>query len=373
MGQNIGRLDKFIYRERKFELKVSIVTVYDSINCGSYWQAYALGKVIGDFGCDVVYNKRKKSGGASSSSAEQFKKFFSLCAKRGISAGMMYTKSLKTFKKSQKKLPISDSVNDIDCFVLGSDTIWNLDSNYFRLHSGTYWGIDFFPKKVISYAASAANTKADKVTEELHDAVGKMYAVSVRDSHTYSLIEHDNSKGISFVCDPTLLLQKEDYLQLAPVPVKKGFVFLYVFKELSKEQMTALKEFCKERNLRIVKGTSFYRPSYCDEVVMAEPVTFLSHMLEADYIITDTFHGAVFSVNFNKRFISLDRGKNKVREFLSGVGLENRLIGEDGNISDTLAKDIDYSSANRKIKMLRDESLYFLKSNIVGGYDESIK
>ena len=350
MGQNIGRLDKFIYRERKFELKVSIVTVYDSINCGSYLQAYALGKVIGDFGCDVVYNKRKKSGGASSSSAEQFKKFFSLCAKRGISAGVMYTKSLKTFKKSQKKLPI-----------------------YFRLHSGTYWGIDFFPKKVISYAASAANTKADKVTEELHDAVGKMYAVSVRDSHTYSLIEHDNPKGISFVCDPTLLLQKEDYLQLASVPVKKGFVFLYVFKELSKEQMTALKEFCKERNLRIVKGTSFYRPSYCDEVVMAEPVTFLSHMLEADYIITDTFHGAVFSVNFNKRFISLDRGKNKVREFLSGVGLESRLIGEDGNISDTLAKDIDYSSANRKIKMLRDESLYFLKSNIVGGYDESIK
>ena len=120
---------------------VCIVTVYDSINCGSFWQAYALGNIIQSQGCKVVYWKRDKRGGASSSTYFKVKKTIKYIIKYGVNCGLKYYMSLKKFKTLQKSFEIIDSNQNADCFILGSDTIWNLDSHYFNLHYKTYWGI----------------------------------------------------------------------------------------------------------------------------------------------------------------------------------------------------------------------------------------
>ena len=347
-------------------MNVFIVTVYDSINCGSYWQAFALKEAISEFGCNVYFLKRDKSAGASSSWKSQIKTFLRLCKNKGLMSGVRYKKSLFAFNKIQKTLPVSDEKDIADCFVLGSDTIWNLNSKYFTNHAGTYWGYDFFPSTVITYAVSAANTVQSQVTDDMHQAVGKYKAISVRDNLTRNLILNDTSREIQTVCDPTLLLNKDKYKQWIDTEASPGFVFLYLFKQLSSTGIKLVTSFAKERGLRIVNGGSFDKPEFCDESIVIEPKSFLSHMYMAEYIITDTFHGAIFSANFNKKFVVLNRNKNKVNEFLDLAGIKSRIVNDENDLIDVLQSPIDYRIANMKLESLRMHSLDFLKKSITG-------
>lgn len=346
-------------------MKTCIVTVYDSINCGSYWQAFALGDVLRQMGCEVQYLRRNQKG-ASSSTSTRIRAILSNCWHGRFAVAGRYLLAVKKFRRFQSKLNIVDETDGIDCFVLGSDTIWNMDSQYFREHASTYWGIDFFPRKTITYAASAANTKAEKITQELHDAVGKLYAVSVRDQHTRELVKDDTDKEIRIVCDPTLLLVKSDYRKyIGSNTEKKGYVYLYLNAPLSHKQGEELKAFCRDKGLNIINGFTYNKPDYCDKCIVAEPESFLTYMFYADYIVTDTFHGTVFSANFNKQFVSLTRGKNKVKEFLDICGLTDRGHEDDAGMVSKLSCPIDYAAVNAEISALREKSLSYLRETIL--------
>ena len=346
-------------------MKTCIVTVYDSINCGSYWQAIALGDVLRQMGCEVQYLRRNQKG-ASSSTSTRIRAILSNCWHGRFAVAGRYLLAVKKFRRFQSKLNIVDETDGIDCFVLGSDTIWNMDSRYFREHASTYWGIDFFPRKTITYAASAANTKAEKISKELHDAVGKLYAVSVRDQHTRELVKDDTDKEVRTVCDPTLLLRKSDYQKyIGSNTEKKGYVYLYLNAPLSRTQSDELKAFCRDKGLSIINGFTYNKPDYCDKCIVAEPKSFLTYMFYADYIVTDTFHGTVFSVNFNKPFVSLTRGKNKVKEFLDICGLADRGHEDDAGMVGKLSLPIDYAPVNAEISALREKSLSYLREAIL--------
>ena len=347
-------------------MKVCIVTVYDSINCGSYWQAKALGIKLKQMGIDVTYLKRKNDSNSSSSRKKQFRIFASYCKHQKISSALRYGLSLRDFSYLHKKTNVTENTMEFDCFVLGSDTIWNLNEEYFRTHSNTYWGVDFFPCKVISYAASAANTTAKQIAPELHDAIGKMYAVSVRDKHTYDLVCNDNTREVQIVCDPTLLLKKEEYLRyMLNNHEHEGFVFLYLSENLSVEQSMELRSFCKEKGLKIINGFGFEKPDYCDKSIIMEPRRFLTYMYFAEYIITDTFHGTVFSVCFNKLFVSLDRGKRKVNDFLENIGLKERMIDNESNIIERMILPYDYSHISLIVDKMRNDSIAYLRNSLI--------
>ena len=339
-------------------MNVSIVTVYDSINCGSFWQAYALGKELNRLGYSVVYWKRKRDFNSSSSLYNISKGSIKCFINEGFTGVSRYFKGIKEFKKLQRDFKIISDKTAIDCFVLGSDTIWDLNNRFFKSNYTTYWGIDFLPLPIISYAASAANTKSSDVTDEMLKALSSFSSISVRDEYTHDLIKSSHS-DIRLVCDPTILLSVEDYKSQMNSKREKKYIYLYLFQPLSAESMQALKRISNDNDLLIVCGGAHYKNSLCDEFSIVSPKQFITDIYYADYIITDTFHGTVFSILFNKQFVSINRSKNKISELLRLFGLEDRLV--DCNIAEALSKQIEYTCVNSIIQKIRDESENYLK------------
>ena len=367
-------LDRIVKRVVGMYMKLCIVTVYNSINSGSYWQAFSLGYKLNQLGHDVSYYKRNASEGSSNSKKSQLKKLVKMFIKFGLNSTVRYAKTIIEFNKSENRfMVVSDEkiLDEIDCFILGSDTIWNVQSKYFMKNYETYFGKKFFPHRVIAYAASMANTTKEEleVIPEVVDIVNNWNEIGVRDLHTKEVIEQFTEKGISLVCDPTFLLDKDDYQRWVYKPFEKKYIFVYTFKEISQKEAKELLDFAKKNQLIIINGATPSKPYYCDKTIVNSPDTFLSYMYYAEYVITDTFHGTAFSINLNKNFAVLNRNKKKVNDLLQQLGQEDRLVTETTSIIKALETHVETED---KLKKIKQESIIFLK-HAIGGKNEDNK
>ena len=352
-------------------MKVCVVTVYDSINSGSFLQAYALGKTLEKFGHEVVYMERPKDKNASSSRYNQIKRIVSLFLKGRFSDAIHYYFSIKKFRKTGRVFKIIKNkpkdIDDMDFFVLGSDTIWNLKSEHFRNNRKLYWGSMFKGKSIVTYAASAANTSVAecKNYQDLGSAVALWKNISVRDLHTHDIVASMTDKKISIVLDPTFLIKKEEYRKIIKPIKDKHYIFVYIFNELSTEQIRGIEDLSQKNGCKIICGTSKSIAPFCDRTIINSPDMFLSYMANADYIVTDTFHGSVFSIIFEKNFIAIDRNKLKVNELLDKFSLSERLIDETKNIIDIFNTPIDYKMVNCLKNDLINDSVKFLANALL--------
>ncbi len=345
-------------------MKVCIVTLYKTLNCGSYYQAYALRKKIEEYGhevffLDVNYTLKVRI----KSKLRTIKKILSRDndeVKRYIEQNRRFIKKQQEFNSIKYK----HAMKDIDCFVLGSDTIWNLDSKNLTHLRKFLWGGAFYGKAVISYAASVANTKKERIEKypELINYLNNCQFLSVRDFYTYDIIKQFTEKNIAIVCDPTLLLRKNDFFNKVSQKFEFKYIFLYLFEDLNDEQICKLKKFAKDKNLQIVSGTE--KIKWCDIHTHNEPKDFINYMFNADFVITDTFHGTIFSSNFEKKFVSINRNKNKVNNYLKEITLENRLINNKDDIIRKLIDNIDYEKVNKKIESMRKNSESYLQDSL---------
>lgn len=349
-------------------MKLCIVTVYDSLNSGSYWQAFALGQLLKTIGHDVYYYRRVKKG-ASSSKTRQLKKTLSFVLHGRIRDAKEFRKKISRFKAYAENFTIIDKSNkdfgSIDYFILGSDTIWNMDSKYFLNCKSVFWGDIFKQNHIISYAGSLANTDIKKLVpqSEYTNSLERWKSISVRDEYTKDVFSKLTDKEIKVVCDPTLLLESNDYKAIHK-PISGDYIFVYLFNALTARQNRELRAFANARKLKIICGTYRNVVSGYDDFIINEPGSFMGHMLGAKYVITDTFHGTIFSANLQKNFVAINRNKKKVNGFLERTGLEDRLLSEEQSISELLEKNVDFSHANKIIKSIRDDSIAFLKNSI---------
>ena len=347
-------------------MKVCVVTVYNSVNSGSFWQAKALEIYLKKMGVEVYFYKRKNDLNSSSNKFIQKIKIIKSFLKTGIKGAQIQSKIYKGFNALQKEFNIinkkSTIYKKIDCFILGSDTIWNLESNYFSKNYEIYFGGIFKNTKKITYAASVGNTTYEKFVNysEISKMLNDIKHISVRDEETYNIIRKFGIKNQRIVCDPTLLLTKDDYIKIEKVPMTEKYIFLYLFSPLNKKQIEELQKFAKEKKLRIINGIK--KENYCDEYIINSPYTFLNYMLYADFIITDTFHGTIFSVNLEKEFISINRKKKKVNDFLVRMNLKDRLINENDDMFNILTKKVDYSNCEKE--KFRKESQKFIEYSL---------
>lgn len=353
-------------------MKALIVTVFDSINCGSYWQAKALEEILSQIGCEVYFLKRCGHNAKSTSSIiRKIRTFLMVSAKSGFKAANKYIQRLKDFniiRKDMKAIDLSEA-KDMDFIVLGSDTIWNLESDYFADHRKVFWGGAFADKKIISYGGSVANTTFDTLKKfpELGQYVNSWRNISVRDKNTFDLLSGLTEKEIFMVCDPTLLMEPTFYSEKAKVnPNNNGnkYIFLYLFKPLSKKQSDNLRIFATKRNLKIIQGAGEVKFDNCDSMSVNSPNEFIKHMANAEYVVTDTFHGTIFSILFNRQMCIIERNKNKIFDILDRLNLTDRMITEDSDISAKLCNEIDYASVNELVELFRRQSEDYLKDSI---------
>ena len=335
-------------------MKIGIVTVYNSYNCGSFLQEYALRKTLEKEGHKAVFVKRE---------VYKSNKFMSraiLAAKRVLKGdpkrAMFTLNEYFAFNRIQKIMPVTENIKDLDMVVYGSDTIWNMEDPYFVENWKRYWGVGVENKK-ITYAASVGTTDENVFYDDpvYEKYIKEFSAVAVRDEHTYKIAEKllGGEKTPVLVTDPTMLVDVSEYEPVATPCNEKNFILMYYFGNMPKELEESIKAFAKEQGKKII---------YFGRDIPFEPGKMISYYKAADYVITNTFHGNVFSILYNKKFVSYGKEKKKVEILLRDFGLSERLLDVSESPKEMLLQDIDYSKTNEILKEKRAESLEYLKT-----------
>ena len=344
-------------------MKVCIVTLIKSNNSGSYWQARALGLTIEKLGHSVCYYDFDYT---LEFKLKEFKRLLGMIVHLGKTVTQKYIDSNKAFSKTRNKLTFVKNNQDFDFVVLGSDTIWNLESKNLYKNFDILWGSAFPNHEIISYAGSVANARKElfENNERIKSSVSLWSRIGVRDEYTRQILTPYTDKEIELVCDPTLLLTKQDYVVFHNNDLKDEFIYLYLFKDLSDEQNNALKEFARDNNLKIIQGVNGIKLKSSDYTVVNSPLNFLDYMIAAKYVVTDTFHGTIFSINLNKQFVSINRGKNKVIEAVRTLKFEDRLVSNSDSFINILNTSIDYDERMQYVEDFRSSSCDFLRKSL---------
>lgn len=264
--------------------------------------------------------------------------------------------------------------SDFDAIVVGSDQVWRLcyfTGGYSTSIENAYlqfaenWDI-----RRIAYAASFGTDEweySPKQTKYCGRLLQKFNTVSVREKSGIKLCrEHFNISNVQHVLDPTMLLDKNDYIQLfrsANTPRSEGTLLNYILDE-TEEKKQLIKEIASKKNLVPFRVNSKVEDPNAplNERIQPPVEKWLRGFYDAEFVVTDSFHACVFSILFRKPFIvygNKERGLSRFYSLLSMFDLEDRLITDINNIRNV--KEIDYDRVYRKLNEMRSYSMNLLR------------
>ena len=376
-------------------MKIAVITLPLHTNYGGLLQAYALKTVLDGMGheASVVDLKDKMP-----------------CPK-GLSAPFVYAKrALKKMVKGsaapeifreiryRKELPVLSANTSLfvekhisprvvgsyaeikegeyDAFVAGSDQIWR--PRYFGKIEDAYLGFaEGWDVKRVAYAASFGTDKLEYEYIQLESCarlLGLFDGVSVREDSAVAMCEEwlDCDKAVH-VLDPVMLLPVERYREIAASSGnsgRSGRILTYILDPSSEKSHVV--DFMKKVSEMDVHDCSVY--PYVNDRPVAERVVppmeqWLSCFNDADFVITDSFHGCVLAIMMHKRFIAVGnsrRGMARLNSLLSMFGLEMRLVHgvdpeDDGEF---FLSEPDWEDIDRVMAGKRAESLDFLRGSL---------
>ena len=230
----------------------------------------------------------------------------------------------------------------------------------------------------MAYAASfgVAEWEFNKEqTKECSKLVKLFDAVSVREDVGVGLCREHLGVEPELVIDPTLLLEKEDYIHLIETTEtvgSTGDLFCYILDSNNRiesvvqdiERKCSLVSFqvnSAKNNLALIKGDDIAN------YIIPSPIRWLRAFMDAKMVFTDSFHGCVFSIIFNKPFWVVgnkERGNARFDSLLKMFGLEGRMIALDELHSAELFTEIDWKRVNTIKKEWQEKSLRFIQSNL---------
>ncbi len=350
-------------------MKVGIITVYKSENCGSYLQAWALKSSLEKMGCSVYFVPYKTSDNVLKVGWRIIK----CCLKLRFRTAYFLLKRKILFNKAQRRFPIMNRKKKMDAFIFGSDTIWNFEDPFFRKNRFFFIGKGIIQLRY-TYAISCGSTPYEFFEQDMvvKEEIARFDGISVRDEHMKKILERlFPEKHFLRVLDPTLLLGLSDYDKFACLsPSIKEFMFIYYFGKISEELFNAISLFAQKQRLKLVKMGSPDRRF--DFNITNNPKEFIQYFNSAKYILTNTFYGCVFSVLFNKQFVTDGFYKKKVDDFMKRYNLQSQYLTEvDASaVEAKLITPINYNKINTEISKERDASLRFLNEIVIKGRTE---
>ena len=327
---------------------VGILSMQRVINYGSFLQAYALKQLLKENGAGEVYFVDIIPGRilvenplANKYRWERYIKKLAQLAKSGhLVSGLKtfyYNRRLdKSIKSSWPILGLDKEFSPpLDLLIIGSDEVFNCTQ-------GVYWGyttqlfgdisVDI-AHKVCSYAGSFGYTDLEKlriynIDTEIAQNLNKLSSISVRDENSASIVKTLTDKTPFINIDPVLAYGYNDEIgSFKKRPIPESYLIVYSYQDRIKDisEINAIKNFAKKNELKII--CIFCRTDWCDvAVIPTNPIEVLRWFKFADSIITDTFHGSIFSIITKSKFASLirDSNKNKLHYLLKSLKLEDR-------------------------------------------------
>ena len=258
---------------------------------------------------------------------------------------------------------IKDVSGKYDIYIAGSDQIWdykltNFDKTYF---------LDFVPeeKKKYSYAASIGeHLPPEQYQKEYQTLLQKFDRIFVRESYGADVVEKLTGSRPETTCDPTLLLTAKEWEKLLVAPrTRQKYILVYQLG-INKKLVDFVRRLKNKTGCKVIYITfPLVGLLPCSCKIAIGPDKWMGLFQNAEYVVSDSFHGIVFALLFNRKFFALVDGHHmnrRVQELLKLVGLSHRTID---HVSDEeLTQEIDFSFANREIDKLRQHSLALLKS-----------
>lgn len=275
----------------------------------------------------------------------------------------IYEKKIQDFQINT--LHLNRQIEDeYDLAVIGSDEVFIANQKICLQLYGKVKNA----KNVVSYAAACGMAEVKNIKKEdkplVSEALNNICYMSVRDSHTKEYIQSLYKGQIEMHVDPVLAGNLR-YRKHKPVKSRK-YLIIYAYAERihDVEEIEAIIQFAKKKNLKIV--TIGGQQIWADCYLPLDPYRMLDYFYYADYVITDTFHGTVFSIINGCRFAVIKRKSNehKIVGVLDSVGLNDRLVQSACDIEKVLTKSIDYEKVNRQLDIEHQRTVEYLKKCI---------
>jgi len=282
-----------------------------------------------------------------------------------IRKNLHLTEEYTTLKQLQKKPPRADA------YVVGSDQLWNPDLLDYEFDPAYFldFGDDAVPH--VSYAVSTGKKLNKAEYARIGKMSGRLSAVSVRE-YDKELIEAVG-RDVHICIDPTLLLDAEDYASVESGQTEtEPYIFVYGFEDTA-EIHQAVEKAAEKYRCRVVNGCP-HRIKLQGETVKIRalaPDRFLTLIKNARCVVTNSFHGTVFSVIYQKNFITVAHSTRGARmtELLKKLGLRGRLWGDS---TFSIEETPDYKEVNKRLEALRQSSSGYLLAAIAGRRGEEI-
>ena len=282
------------------------------------------------------------------------------------------TKPYKTYKE------LSEQCAKYSDVIVGSDQLWlpvNVVADYYTLN----WVPDNVNK--VSYATSfGVSTVPDKYKNDYKKFLNRINCLSTREEAGVKLVEQLSDNKATLVCDPTLLLNKEEWMDIQkeePIIKEKYILCYFLGKNIEHRKFAErLKEKtgCKIVSLNHADEYVKYSDKFCDYAPYdIGPAEWINLIRNAEYVCTDSFHGTVFSLINNAKFFTFERYSNKnskvstnsrIYSLLGIVDLKERILSGTENVDDVIKMQINFDNVNEKLDKFRESSKRFLKNSI---------
>lgn len=371
-------------------MKIGIITLHASENFGSILQAFALQSYLNSKGhdayiIDYTYTNDYKQynlfyiapGYFVKSLAKDILYFDRKRKRKKVFLDFSNSKLKKTNKSYYDNDDLSELNKEFDAFICGSDQIWN--PNCLKAIVPAFF-LDFADdnKRKIAYAPSMPIDPGEKYYDQIKRLVNRLDYVSVREDISVNILKERIGirQDVINVCDPTLLLPGKFYIDLFDLhkqetsALRNDYIFVYILGDIGTSQ-NLIKEAINIQNKthmpiyyvsnRKIREFVHNKNKY---LLGIGPSEFLKFIYNSNAILTDSFHATVFSILFEKRFISFGRNESesRVKNLLSESGLMDH-YGSDYS-SECLTKNIPYKTILRKIHLMRENGERYLEKTL---------
>ena len=362
-------------------MKAGIITIHRASNYGAVLQAYALKEFIKklgyevdliDYRCAAIEDMYRNMFGDMFSFKSKVKNLltWSIQKERNrkfevfINKDLCCTEATSCFSQEQ----LEECNNKYDVFISGSDQIWNP----FCTGNDKHYFLDFVRdnKKKYSYAASFGTAKQDFIENSSYKNLLGMYKkISVREYQGQEVVKEMTGKDALVHLDPTFLLDRKEWIEKASsvnVENRRPYVLVYSIAMPKSIEKLALRYAEKNKvDVKYITLSNLFTLKNRKKTIICSPIEFLNYIMNAECVITNSFHGIAFSIIFNKKFYveknaNPNHDNSRLENILTCLGLQDRFVS-DGIIGQT-NQDINYIEVNKKISKMRELSADYIRN-----------